>query len=104
MCVVSNIGDIFTKTLPEKYPEYVPNTQTIPSAPVQYEDPEVRRQLAELRKEMQEIRDLLKAAKKYDEATGQKNCEMEDKIELLKHFARLVDVDLEEVFGTRSSK
>lgn len=53
----------------------------------------------ELKKQMEEMKELLLRAKKYDEETGQPDCEMEDKVALLKQMARLFDVDLSQVFG-----
>lgn len=98
MCIVSNIGEIFIEELPKRYPSFAPNPGALPS--IVWQDVEARQQLAELKKEMQEIKELLKAAKKYDEATGQKDCEMEAKIQLLKHFADVVGISLEEVFNS----
>ena len=44
------------------------------------------------------MKDLLKAAKIYDEKNGEPNCEMESKIAKLKEIAQLMGVDLSEVF------
>lgn len=52
-----------------------------------------------LKREVEEMKKLLLRAKKYDEETGQPDCEMEDKVALLKKVAQLVGVDLSEVFG-----
>ncbi len=40
---------------------------------------------------------LLIKAKIYDEQTGQKDCEMEEKVAFIKKFAKYVGVDLSEV-------
>jgi hypothetical protein len=48
--------------------------------------------------ELEELKKVLAAAKKYDEATGQKNCEMDAKIAFIKQVADFVGVDLKEVF------
>lgn len=53
----------------------------------------------EVRKELRELKKLLKAAKEYDDKTGQPNCEKEEAIKAILALAKLVDVDLEEVFG-----
>jgi len=63
-----------------------------PSGPTQAE-------FDELKKEVMEMKELLKRAKVYDEATGQKNCEMEDKMAVLKKVADLVGISLDEVFA-----
>lgn len=54
-----------------------------------------------LRKEVEELKKLLLAAKAYDEATGQKDCEIDEKVELIRQVAELVGVDVDEVFGSR---
>ena len=43
------------------------------------------------------MKELLKAAKKFDEATGQPDCEMKEKVDLLRKIAKMVGVDFEEV-------
>lgn len=51
-----------------------------------------------LRNEVAELKKLLLQAKEYDRATGQPDCEMEDKIAMLRKMAEFVGVDLSEVF------
>lgn len=60
-----------------------------------YEDYVARRQIAELRKQVEELVELLKAAKKIDDATDQKDCEDVDKLDLLRQVAALVGIDLD---------
>ena len=59
--------------------------------------------LEALKKEVLEMKELLKRAVKYDEKNGEPHCEMDDKVELLKKVAELVGVDLKDVFPTLSS-
>jgi hypothetical protein len=54
-----------------------------------------------LRREMEELKELLLAAKRFDEATGQPDCEMDEKIELIRRVAEVVGVDVDEVFGSQ---
>ena len=55
-----------------------------------------------LKAELESLKKLLAAAKKYDEETGQPECETEEKVALLKKLAQLVGVDLSSVFeGSR---
>lgn len=51
-----------------------------------------------MKAEVAELKELLLAAKKYDEATGQKDCEMEEKIELLRKIGDALGISLDEVF------
>ncbi len=55
-----------------------------------------------LKKEVEALRELLLAAKEYDEATGQPDCEVDEKVEFIRQVAELVGVDVDEVFGSRS--
>jgi hypothetical protein len=94
MCMVSNIGDAFGQTFPQKWPHFpqpVPDTVFLPA--------EVSRaEFDALKAEMQELKKLLKAAKKFDEKTGQPDCEMDEKVKLIKAIAKLVGVDMGDVF------
>jgi hypothetical protein len=95
MCMVSNIGDGWAEYIPKKYPQFVPKPQQqiILSSEVS------RVEFEALRKEVVELKKLLEAAKKFDEATGQPECQMEAKVKLIKEIAKLVGVDLGDVFG-----
>lgn len=94
MCVVSNIGDYWKEKLPEKHPWTEP---LIPSWPVVL--PQVsREEFDALKKEMEELKKLLIAGKEFDEKTGQPDCELEEKIKLIKKFAEFVGVDMKDVF------
>ena len=87
MCVVSMIGDQWKGNFPTIYPKF----------------PEVTKsEFHTLKKEVEELKKLLIAAKQFDEATGQKDCEMEDKIKFIKQVADSVGVDLSEVFGNKT--
>jgi hypothetical protein len=57
-----------------------------------------KEEFEKLKKEVEEMKQLLIKAKIYDEQNHEPNCEMEDKISLLKKIAELVGVDLKEVF------
>lgn len=92
MCVTSVIGDDFARRLPQRYPDH---TQWIKTP---YISGPTRAEFDALKAEIQELRELLKAAKRYDEATGQPDCEQEDKIALLKKLAAVVGADLSDVF------
>jgi uncharacterized protein YlxW (UPF0749 family) len=61
--------------------------------------PITRNEFEQLKKEVEEMKALLIKAKEYDEKNNEPNCEMEDKVKLLKQFADMVGVDLKEIFG-----
>jgi hypothetical protein len=50
-----------------------------------------------LKKEVQELKELLIAAKKFDESTNQKDCEQKEKVKLLKELGKHFGVDLDNV-------
>lgn len=91
------IGDDFSRRLPEHYPNYHQWITYPNNGPT-------REELDALKREIQELKELLKAAKKYDEATGQRDCEMAQKIELLTKLASLVGVDLSDVFPAQAGE
>lgn len=62
-----------------------------------------RYEFDELKKEVLQMKELLKAAKAYDEKTRQKDCELEEKVKILRAVADAVGVDLDEVFGKKTS-
>lgn len=98
MCIVSAITDDFTRRLPQDYP-WVPQ----PWTPVQpwLQAPTVfnpdtlrvsREEFEALRNEMLALKELLKAAKIYDAATGQPECEDAGKMATLAHVSSVVGV------------
>ena len=100
MCVVSNVGDYYNQKW-NAYPQVNPITPvTVPNQPL-FLQPAFpsREEFDALKAEVLEMKDLLIKAKEIDEKTGQKHCEQEDKVKLLKQMADLVGVSLEEVFG-----
>lgn len=94
MCMVSNVGDGWAEQFKKHWPQLNP-----PPAQFELIQGASRAELDALRKEVLELKELLKAAKKFDEATGQPDCEMEEKIKLIKAIARLFGVGMEDVFG-----
>lgn len=93
MCVVSNIGDSYRDSFPDKHPWYPANPFT-PNPPIFVPAAEFEK----LKKEVEELKEQLKKAKKFDEETGQKDCEMEEKIAFLRRIADAVGVSMDDVF------
>jgi hypothetical protein len=90
MCVVSMIGDHYNDKWNPPYQPSVTYTWTT-VGPTQEE-------FDNLKKEVIEMKELLKKAKIYDEKSNEPDCEMEEKMNFLREVAKLVDVDLDEVF------
>ena len=51
-----------------------------------------------LKKDVEEMKKLLERALDYDKRNNEPNCEMEEKVALLKKVAELVGVNLEDIF------
>jgi hypothetical protein len=110
MCIVSNIGDNYRDNFAPRWPNVpvwpaqptgvpYPSQPGIPGQPVIIDTSGVSKQEFEaLKKEVEELKQLLKAAKKFDEETGQPDCHMDDKVDFIKKLAEYVGVDLEDIF------
>lgn len=105
MCIVSYIGDNFQKNFPNDYPwynptPYIPPTSVSPHTITKLfsPTPPSREEFNKLKADVEALRELLKAAKIYDEKTGQKDCEADEKVEFIKLLAKYLDVDMKGVF------
>lgn len=90
MCVVSNVGDGYNRDFLPRWP----NIDPYGAQPFQYTS---KQEVEALRQEVKELRELLAAARKFDEATGQKDCEQGEKVKLIKRLAEITGVDLKGV-------
>ena len=108
MCVTSAIGTTYYKDFHDRYPPgwpWQPNPNTMPSVPQPSNDKYFQdRKIEELRKEVKALRDLLEHSQKFDKATGQPNCEVDEKVDFIKKLANFVDVDMGEVFDHMKEK
>lgn len=99
MCTVSNVGDLGRKIYePWVQPSWpiVPEEKVLPDIKI---IPGVtREEFDQLRRDMEDLREVLKAAQIVDEKLGLADCEMEEKVSFLKAVAKLLDVSLEEVW------
>lgn len=99
MCVVSAVGDYwkddFNKKWPEIYEEAVGPKSPNYVLPIQQYA--TKEDIDAIRKEILELKELLKAAIKFDSATDQDHCENENKIALIKKVADAVGVDLKDL-------
>lgn len=110
MCVVSMIGDYYKDRFqqPSYYPGLQPYVQpylTQPSTTIQqFQLPNItREEFDSLKKEVLEMKELLKRAKIYDEKNGEPECEVEDKVELLRKVAKLVGISLDDVLKPKEA-
>lgn len=89
MCTISMIGDHYDDKW--KAPDYRDLIQRLPDNVTRFE-------YDALKKEVEEMKALLKRAKIYDEQNNEKDCEVESKVATLKKIAELMGVDLSEIF------
>lgn len=95
MCVVSMVGDHYNDWF-KKRPEWQPFTNPSPlENPL---DKITRQEFDQLKKEIEQMKELLKKAVEYDIKNNEPACEIEDKVALLKKVAEVFGVDLSEVF------
>ena len=91
MCVVSMIGDHFNDKFKQPYYQQIWTTSGHPT----------QEEFDELKNQVEEMKALLKKAKIYDEENNEPNCEMEDKMALLRKVAEAVGVDLDDVLNNK---
>ncbi len=97
MCVVSMIGDHFEDKWREPFRPYVqpePYTKTT----INWLNGVSQKEFDDLKKEVLEMKELLRKAKLYDEKNNEPDCFVDDKIDFLKKVAALVGVNLEDIF------
>lgn len=89
MCVVSFISDEWTRKPPHWFPEleiWPPQPYVIPSI-----ENQLREEFERLKKELQE-------ARKQDIRDNNPDCHMEDKVTIIKSLAKILGVDMGDVF------
>lgn len=96
--MMSFVGDAWGKSVPDRWPWVQPYVKPVnPITPLP--DTVSREEIAALRREIEELKALLRAAKEFDAATGQPDCETAEKVALLKRVAELVGVNLDDVIA-----
>lgn len=66
-------------------------------------DSHAREEIENLKKEIESLKKLLKAAKIYDEETGQPECETAEKIALFKALAKALGIDVSDIFEDKDA-
>lgn len=106
MCTVSMVGDHYRDIWKQRdwYQPHFPMTPAIPmpgpNQTIVVQPPSISRaEFDELKREVTEMKALLKRAKEYDERNGEPNCEMDEKMAILRKVAELVGVKLDDVLG-----
>lgn len=98
MRIVSNIGNTWIRRIPGIWPPTWPSPQRWPQNP--YVAPTVPKEDHDkLLEELKEMKRQLEEAKRQDIANNEPDCEMEDKVVLLKKVAEIMGIDLGDVFN-----
>jgi hypothetical protein len=98
MCATSMVGDVYRDKWNESTSPY--RGLAYPGAP---QPPAISRaEFDALKKEVADMKELLKRAKDYDERNGEPECEMDDKMDLLRRVAKLVGISLDDVIGSKA--
>lgn len=90
MCLVSFVGDTYTERWRQPGTPWPNLVEGLPVSRAEFE---------ELKREMEQVKELLLLAKIRDQQNGEEDCEMEAKVELIKLVAEKLGVDLEDVFS-----
>lgn len=99
MCVVSNVYDNWNNNFPKKWPWITPVPGTTPQIDHNYfnSQEDLKKEIDSLKNEIEELKKLIKAAKEFDKNTGQPDCEMDEKMKLLKQIAKFLGIDLKDI-------
>jgi hypothetical protein len=105
MCVVSAVGDYWKDDFNKRYPNWPERTDpfapnafpTSKNLPIDLSKFATKEDIENIKKDLLELKELLKAAIKYDEKTNQPHCENDEKIALIKQVAKAVNVDLSDL-------
>lgn len=116
MCVVSMIGDYWKdrwyknpwNIYPDKWPDYHPPYEPAPMPDPKFPPiivPQIsKKEFDELKKEVLEMKELLRRAKEYDEKHDEPDCEIDEKMALLRKIAKIVGVELDDVLAPKRKK
>lgn len=91
MCTVSMIGDYYGEKWGQ--PDYKWVFDNINNV--------TRQEFEALKKEVEDMKELLKRAKIYDEKNNEPDCELEEKMKKLREIANIVGVDIDEILGKK---
>lgn len=98
MCVSSMIGDHYRDKWGQQ--PWFPGIQIFPQSQPPLTGvftPISRQEFDDLRRDVGEMKELLRRAKIYDEKNNEPACEMEEKMDLLRRVAKLVGVEIDDV-------
>lgn len=96
MCMISFVGDFYH----DKWLPHVPIQPSVSSNPTDITISEISRaEFDVLKKDVMDMKELLRRAKIYDEQNNQPDCHKEEKLKTLRKIAELVGINLDDVLG-----
>lgn len=101
MCAVSMVGDFYRDkwlpytAVPMPTVPWSLSTTSVTWPPIPHHI--TREEFDALRREVLDMKELLRRAKEYDARNDQVDCEVEEKLAVLRKVAELVGVDLKDV-------
>lgn len=104
MCVVSMVGDHYADKWRNIMQPQFPHVPQTPQQQFIIHTPISREEFDALKRDVEEMKALLKRAKEYDERNNEPECEIEEKMDLLRKVAKAVGVDLDDVLGPHSDQ
>lgn len=103
MCVVSMVADHYRDKFSRDWPPpNLPFDQPWPNPPIR--PPVTREEFDRLRADVDEMMALLRRAHEYDVRNNEPECEVDEKIELLRRIARMVGVDIDDAIPPKTTK
>lgn len=100
MCVVSMVGDHYQDRFRQNH-QWLPNA--LGQLGAQMVTHPTKQEFEALKKEVEDMKALLKRAKIYDEQNNEPDCEMDGKVDLLRRIAALVGVSLDDVLKPKQA-
>lgn len=98
MCTLSMVGDHYS----EKWQPVLPQILPIPDETYK-NNPISRWEFEQLRREVEDMKALVERALQYDREHNEPDCQVEEKLEVLRKVAEFVGIDLDEVFNPKKS-
>jgi hypothetical protein len=102
MCASSMIMDSIGSDLTHRYGSVLGGGVYVP--PSVADIAHLQQQITALKAELEALKPLIEAAQKYDRATGQEECESEEKIAKLRKLCEVVGLDLSDILVIPKSR
>jgi hypothetical protein len=99
MCTYSVISDDWQQRFPARFPDisrYLRPSNVLPAV-ITMPSEVTKEEFDRLKHELEELKKLIVAAKAFDKATNQCDCETEEKTALIRRLCEMVGVDISDL-------